>query len=58
MNTHYDGRNILNQMKMSVRCKICNASKIENTKTNSDVNWECQTCGNIVDANGNIVSLD
>ena len=43
---------------MSVRCKVCNATKIVTTKTNSNVNWECQTCGNTVDANGNIVSLD
>ncbi|EIJ66998.1 hypothetical protein BD31_I1441 [Candidatus Nitrosopumilus salaria BD31] len=43
---------------MSVRCKVCNASKIVNSdQTNSDVNWECQTCGNTVDSNGHIVSL-
>jgi len=43
---------------MSVRCKVCNTSKIVNTKTNSNVNWECQTCGNMVDACGNVVSLE
>ncbi len=42
---------------MSIRCKVCNASKITNSdKTISNVNWECQTCGNLLDANGYIVT--
>lgn len=41
---------------MSIRCKVCNASKITNTvQTNSDINWECQNCGNILDVNGHII---
>ena len=25
---------------------------------NSNVNWECQTCGNLLDANGYLVTLE
>ncbi|MDW7641605.1 MAG: hypothetical protein SCG72_04285 [Nitrosarchaeum sp.] len=41
---------------MSVRCRVCNtprASNVEHTKLN--VNWECSSCGNILDANGYVV---
>ena len=42
---------------MSIRCKVCNASKITNAdQINPNVNWECQSCGNLLDANGNIVT--
>jgi len=42
---------------MSIRCKVCNATKITvNNNLNCDVNWECQTCGNILDVNGCIVA--
>ena len=42
---------------MSLRCKVCNASKITNTdQINSKVNWECQTCGNTLDIDGYIVA--
>ncbi|MDH3361544.1 MAG: hypothetical protein OEL56_04005 [Nitrosopumilus sp.] len=56
MSIYFDGFIILN--KMSIRCKVCNTTKIVDAKTNSHVNWECQTCGNTVDAHGNVVSLD
>jgi hypothetical protein len=43
---------------MSIRCKVCNSSKIANSdQKNSDVNWECQTCGNLIDDEGNVVTL-
>ena len=42
---------------MSIRCKVCNSSKIVNSdQRNSGVNWECQTCGNLIDDDGNIVT--
>lgn len=42
---------------MAMRCKVCNASKITNIdQINPNVNWECQICGNILDANGYIVT--
>ena len=42
---------------MAMRCKVCNASKITNNdQINLDANWECQICGNILDANGYIVT--
>lgn len=41
---------------MSIRCKVCNASKITNNQIIHDINWECQSCGNLLDANGYIVS--
>ena len=43
-------------MTMSVRCKVCNASKTANIdQVNDDDKWECNTCGNILDANGKVV---
>ena len=42
---------------MSIRCKVCNSSKISNTEQEkSDMNWECQTCGNVIDNHGNVVT--
>lgn len=42
---------------MSIRCKVCNTSKnIANDKINSNVNWECQTCGNVIDVDGHVIS--
>ncbi len=42
---------------MSVRCQVCNTTKIPKVdKLNSNTSWECQTCGNLVDANGLVVS--
>jgi ribosomal protein S27E len=42
---------------MSIRCKVCNTAKIiVANKLTSDVNWECQTCGNTLDVNGHIVA--
>ncbi len=42
---------------MSIRCKVCNTSKIiPNDKVNSNVKWECQTCGNVLDMNGHVIS--
>jgi transposase len=42
---------------MSIRCKVCNASKIQDaTKIIPDVNWECPSCGNLLDFNGYIAT--
>lgn len=54
---HFDGYCILNEIKCLFAVKFAMLQKSQ-TLTNSNVNWECQTCGNIVDANGNIVSLE
>jgi len=44
---------------MSMRCKVCNALKITNIdQMNSNVNWECQTCGNLLDANGHVIMVE
>ena len=41
---------------MSIRCKVCNASKTANADNiNGDDKWECNTCGNLLDAHGKIV---
>ena len=40
---------------MSIRCKVCNTSKIANIDhMNDDCKWECDTCGNLLDAHGKI----
>ena len=42
---------------MSLRCKVCNASKITHTEDiTPDVNWECQSCGNMLDAKGHVIT--
>ena len=41
---------------MSIRCKVCNASKIMTDKINSNISWECQSCGNLLDVNGCIAT--
>ncbi len=44
---------------MSIRCKVCNASKIAGTDQSSpDAGWECPSCGNLLDANGHISTLN
>jgi len=44
---------------MSIRCKVCNSSKVtDSNQKHSDTNWECQTCGNILDVNGHIVTAN
>ena len=41
---------------MSMRCKVCNSSKTANTdQTNDDDGWECNTCGNLLDAHGKVI---
>ena len=41
---------------MSVKCKVCNTSKItKNIQDNNDDNWECQTCGNMLDSTGHVL---
>jgi len=44
---------------MSIRCKVCNTPKILNvSKLKSNTTWECQTCGNQLDAEGHVVTLE
>jgi len=44
---------------MSIHCKVCNTLKIPNIdKLNSNTTWECQTCGNLLDVNGYVVTLE
>jgi len=40
---------------MSIRCRVCNASKTANPdQMNDDGKWECDTCGNLLDADGKV----
>ncbi|WP_255458333.1 hypothetical protein [Nitrosarchaeum sp. AC2] len=42
---------------MSTRCKVCNASRITDVdQLMPDKRWECQICGNLLDADGNVNS--
>jgi len=44
---------------MSIRCKVCNTSKITNEKhAKSNEEWECQICGNSLDTDGNVITLE
>jgi len=43
---------------MSSRCKVCNTLKTANTdQISNDGKWECKTCGNLLDAQGHVVTL-
>ncbi|MDH3341176.1 MAG: hypothetical protein OEL84_07815 [Nitrosopumilus sp.] len=43
---------------MSLRCKVCNTSGgINANQISCNGEWECQTCGNILDVDGNVSSL-
>ena len=40
---------------MSLRCKVCNTSSGMNaSQISCNGEWECDTCGNILDVKGNI----
>ncbi|WP_281361121.1 hypothetical protein [Nitrosopumilus oxyclinae] len=41
---------------MSIRCKVCNASKVTNDQKEFSDKWECETCGNILDTQGNVIN--
>jgi len=41
---------------MSARCKVCNTAK-NTTQDDSNMNWECQICGNLLDPSGNIATV-
>ncbi|HEY4679727.1 MAG TPA: hypothetical protein VIH04_00495 [Nitrosarchaeum sp.] len=42
---------------MSIRCKVCNTSKITTLdQITPGVDWECQSCGNLLDADGSIAT--
>jgi ribosomal protein L37AE/L43A len=38
----------------SIRCKVCNARKLDQKNTNDQ--WECNVCGNQLNANGQVIS--
>jgi len=38
----------------SPRCKVCNTRNID--PANSNFQWECKTCGNLIDVKGQVVS--
>ena len=41
---------------MSIRCKVCNASKIAINQTEFSDIWECKTCGNMLDTQGHVIN--
>jgi len=41
---------------MSNRCKVCNTPKVTTNQINYDGKWECKTCGNLLDAQGRVIS--
>ncbi|MFB5602712.1 MAG: hypothetical protein ACE5Q8_07520 [Nitrosopumilus sp.] len=42
---------------VSIKCKVCNTSRnIKNIQADNSDNWECQTCGNLLDSNGHVTS--
>jgi ribosomal protein L37AE/L43A len=41
---------------MSTRCKVCNSAK-NTSQENSDMNWECENCGNLLDSKGHIATI-
>ena len=41
---------------MSTRCRVCNTINSNSNQTNSDTHWMCENCGNLVDADGCIVT--
>lgn len=54
--THVE-KNIIGQgnKKMSIRCKVCNTSKVTRDQIKSNYTWECKTCCNILDAQGHVI---
>ena len=42
---------------MTVRCKVCNTSRITDKEHKSDEKWECQMCGNLLDIDGYVKTL-
>jgi hypothetical protein len=38
---------------MSLRCKVCNTPSTKNQMSCNE-EWECHTCGNILDIKGNV----
>ena len=41
----------------SIRCRVCNTTKNVKTDQNANnVKWECKTCGNLLDEQGNITT--
>ena len=43
---------------MSIRCKVCNTTRSNLDQAKSDITWTCQTCGNMLDVDGRIVTSE
>lgn len=43
---------------MSIRCKVCNTVKKSADQEDSNTNWECPTCDNLLDVNGNVITTE
>lgn len=41
---------------MSARCRVCNSTNSNSDQRNSNTNWICENCGNLVDADGCVVT--
>jgi len=42
---------------MSLRCKVCNTSGgMNENQISCNGEWECHTCGNMLDVDGNVSS--
>jgi len=46
----------ISRKNMSNRCKVCNTPKVTTNQINYDGKWECKTCGNLLDAQGRVIS--
>jgi len=42
------------QKLKSIRCKVCNNRKLDQKTPNGQ--WECNICGNLLNANGQVIS--
>jgi len=57
--THLENNELkrLRNKIISSRCRVCNTTKTGNTdQINNDEKWECNTCGNLIDEQGNVLA--
>ena len=43
---------------MSICCKVCNTAKKSPNQKDSNTNWKCTICDNLLDANGNVITTE
>jgi len=53
--THLEKQKNNEKKIMSLRCKVCNTLKTSSIRINSDETWECKVCGNLLNAQGNVI---